>query len=125
MPTSSVTYSTKDFDYIFKGFEAILDQIDQLIGETEDKLQGIPSPDLLPLYEKLPRWEAMQVILEATIRYANRYARLARIIAETFESDPQRKEELLRIADVCERVPAQPPRSLQESLQFDHFIQLC
>ncbi len=123
-PSSAVTYSTKDFNFIFKGFEAILDEIDGYMEETEEKLQGNPSPDLLPLYEKLPRWEAMQTVLEAGIRYANRYARLARTVAEHFESDPKRKEELLRVAEVCEHVPAHPPRTLQESLQFDHFVQV-
>ncbi len=122
IPSSAATYGTKDFRFIFKGFEAILDEIDQRMEETEEKLQGNPSPELLPLYEKLPRWEAMQTILEAMIRYAGRYARLARNIAENFESDPKRREELLRIAEVCERVPAHPPRTLQESLQLDHFV---
>ena len=124
VPSSSVTYSTKDWGFIFKGFDAILEEIDQLMDETEAKLQGNPSPELLSLYEKLPMWEAMQTVLEAMITYANRYARLARIMAEAFESDPQRKEELLRIAEVCDHVPAKPPRNLQESLQFDHFIQV-
>jgi len=123
-PSSAFGYATKDFHFIFRGFETILDDIDQLIEETEEKLQGNPSPDLLPLYEKLPRWEAMQVALEAGIRYANRYARLARIVAENFETDTKRREELLSIAEVCEHIPAQPPRNLQESLQFDHFIQV-
>jgi len=123
-PSSAFGYSTKDFHFIFRGFEAILDEIDRRLEETEEKLQGNPSPDLLPLYEKLPRWEAMQTVLEAGIRYAKRYARLARIVAEYFETDQDRKEELLRIAEVCERVPAQAPRNLQESLQFDHFVQV-
>ncbi len=123
-PSSALTYSTKDFDYIFKGFDAILDEIDERMEETEEKLQGNPSPDLLPLYEKLPRWEAMQTVLEALIRYANRYARLARTVAEHLESDPKRKDELLFIAEVCERVPAQPPGNFHESLQFDHFVQV-
>jgi len=123
-PTSAATYSTKDFDYIFKGFEAILAEIEERMEETEERLQGNPSPELLPLYDKLPRWEAMQIVLEASIRYAKRYARLARTLAEHFESDPTRKEELLRIAETCDRVPANPPRNLQESLQFDHFVQV-
>ena len=123
-PTSAVTYSTKDFDYIFQGFEAILDKVEKCIEDTEEKLQGSPSPELLPLYEKMPNWEAMQIILEAGMRYAKRYARLARTIAEHFESDPKRKEELLRVAETCERVPAKPPRNLQESFQFDHFVQV-
>ena len=123
-PSSAVTYATKDYNYIFRGFEAILEDIDGHVDKTEEKLQGNPSPELLPLYEKLPRWDAMQTVLEAGIRYANRYSRLARIIAENFESNPKRKEELLRIAEVCERVPAQAPRTLHESLQFDHFVQV-
>ncbi|MFZ2633635.1 MAG: pyruvate formate lyase family protein, partial [Desulfosalsimonadaceae bacterium] len=53
-----------------------------------------------------------------------RYARLARIIAENFESDPKRKEELLRISETCEQVPAKTPRNLQESFQLGHFIQI-
>ncbi len=124
LPSSGLGYSTKDFNYIFRGFDAILDEIDRRMEETEEKLQGNPSPDLLPLYEKLPRWEAMQIVLEAAISYAGRYARLARIIAENFETDTKRKEELMHMAEVCERVPAQPPRNLHESLQFDHFIQI-
>ncbi|MFZ2634649.1 MAG: pyruvate formate lyase family protein, partial [Desulfosalsimonadaceae bacterium] len=50
---------------------------------------------------------------EACIILAERYARLARIIAENFESDPKRKEELLRISETCEQVPAKTPRNLQ------------
>jgi len=40
-----------------------------------------------------------------------RYVRLVRIVVENFESDPKRKEELLRIAETCERVPAKPPET--------------
>lgn len=40
------------------------------------------------------------------------------------ETDEKRKAELLRVAETCERVPANPPRNLQESLQYDHFIQI-
>jgi formate C-acetyltransferase/benzylsuccinate synthase len=124
-PSSAVTYSTKDFDFIFKGFDAISEIIDEQISKTNSRIKdGNPAPDIIPLYDKFHRWEAMQTILEATIRYAGRYARLARTIAENFESDPKRKEELMRIAETCERVPAQPPRNLQESLQFDHFVQV-
>ncbi|MEZ4567356.1 MAG: pyruvate formate lyase family protein [Desulfobacterales bacterium] len=37
---------------------------------------------------------------------------------------PSEKEELLKIAETCERVPAKPPRTLQESFQYDIFIQM-
>lgn len=126
-PTSAFGYSGKDYEYLLtgkRGFEDILDEIDNKIAEAEEKTAGTPGPDILPYYDKIQKWEAMQIVLEASIEYANRYARLARIMAENLESDPKRKEELLGIAETCERVPAHPPRTLQESFQLDHFIQI-
>lgn len=120
-------YSSKDYEYIMTGkraFEDVINEIDKNLEEAEEKTIGVPGPDILPLYDKIQNWEAMKIILEAAIRWAKRYARLARIIAENFESDPKRKEELQRVAETCERVPAKPPRTLQESLQYDHFIQV-
>ena len=127
IPVSIAGYAGKDYEYIMtgkRGFEDIYNEIQERIDEAEKKLSGIPGPDILPLYDRLPNWEAMQLVLEAAIRYARRYSRLARIVAENFETDPKRKEELVRIAETCERVPAKPPRSFQESLQLDHFIQV-
>jgi len=120
-------YSGKNYEYFMTGeraFEDIIVEIDQLIEETEEKTIGPSGPDIIPLYQKINNWEAMKVCLNAGIRWAKRHARLARIIAENFETDPKRKEELLRVAETCERVPAKPPRNLQESLQYDHFIQI-
>ncbi|GAB6161809.1 glycyl radical protein [Desulfothermus naphthae] len=124
-PSSAVTYATRDYPWLFKmGFEGIMDMIDEQVEKARNKLKESPHPDQLPLYDKFHRWEAMQIVLDAAITYAERYARLARIIAENFETDPTRKEELLRIAETCERVPAKPPRNLQESLQFDLFVNI-
>ena len=126
-PTSAYGYSGKDYEYYMtgkRGFEDIIQEIDVRIEEAEEKTIGKPGPDILPLYKKIQNWDAMKLVLEAAIRYARRYARLARIVAENFESDPQRREELLRIAETCEQVPAKPPRNLQESLQLDHFVQV-
>jgi len=120
-------YSGKNYEYFMTGeraFEDIIHEIDEKIEEAEEKTLGAAGPDILPLYQKIANWEAMKIVLEAGIRYARRYARLARIIAENLETDPKRKEELLRIAETCERVPAKPPRNLQESLQYDLFIQI-
>ena len=125
VPVGASGYAGKDFTWIFsRGFEGIYNEIQERIDDAEEKISGNPGPDILPLYDRLPSWEGMQLCLEAAIRYARRYARLARIVAENFETDPKRKEELLRIAETCERVPAKPPRNFQESLQFDHFVQM-
>ncbi len=126
-PTSAYGYSNKNYEYFMTGeraFEDIIREIDRRIEEAEEKTIGVPGPEILTLYDRIQNWEAMKIVLEAGIRYAKRYARLARIVAEHFESDPKRKEELLRVAETCERVPAKPPRTLQESLQYDFFVQV-
>ncbi len=53
---------------------------------------------------------------EAFIAYAKRYADLAREQAAVC-SDETRKAELLRIAEACERCPAEPPRNFFEAIQ--------
>jgi formate C-acetyltransferase len=70
---------------------------------------------------KLYFWQSAVIVCEAMISYARRYAELARRKAEK-ESKPDRKEELLAIADICEHVPENPPRSFHEALQFMNFI---
>ena len=123
----SFGYSGKDYEYLMtgeRGFEDILNEIQERIDEAEEKIDSNPGPESLPLYDRLLNWEAMEITLQACIRMAKRYARLARIVAENFESAPQRRKELLRIAQTCEQVPAKPARNFQESLQYDHFIQI-
>jgi formate C-acetyltransferase/benzylsuccinate synthase len=127
LPSSAYGYAGKDYEFIFDqrhGFQDMIDLIDQQIEAAEDKTVGTPGPDILPVYEKLQNWDAMKMVLEAAIRYAKRYARTARTVAEHLETNEKRREELLRIAETCEWVPAHAPRNFQESLQYDHFIQI-
>ena len=60
---------------------------------------------------------------EGIIRYANRYADEAERMAEK-EEDEKRRQELLRIAGNCRRVPEYPPRSFYEAMQFIWFTQI-
>lgn len=128
VPLSRGGYSGKDYEYIMTGthaFEDIIEDLDRRIDEADAKAhEPGASKEISDLYDKINMWEAMKIALEAGIRHAKRHARLARIIAEHFETDNDRREELLKIAETCERVPAKPPRILQESLQYDLFIQL-
>ncbi|MEZ4602923.1 MAG: pyruvate formate lyase family protein [Desulfobacterales bacterium] len=48
---------------------------------------------------------------------------MARINAENLEDDPSEKKNP-EIAETCERVPAKLLRTLQESFQYDIFIQM-
>ena len=66
--------------------------------------------------------EAVIMSCAAVIGYAGRYAALAKQEAEAC-TDRKRKEELLQIASVCERVPARGARSLHEACQSFWFIQ--
>jgi pyruvate-formate lyase len=128
VPLARGGYSGKDYEYIMTGkraFEDVIAELDRNVDETDAKAH-MPTAVANPseMYKHMNNWEAYKITLEACIRHAQRYARLARIIAENFETDNKRKEELLQIANCCERVPAKTPRNLQESLQYDLFIQL-
>lgn len=65
--------------------------------------------------------EAVIESCEAAILYAKRYAALAREMAKS--ADPTRREELLRIAKNCERVPAKGARDFYEACQSFWFVQ--
>ncbi|HPK87860.1 MAG TPA: pyruvate formate lyase family protein, partial [Atribacterota bacterium] len=73
--------------------------------------------------QKLTQLQAMSICAEAIISLANRYAQLAEELIKT-EEDANRKEELITIAEVCRRVPAQSPRNLWEALQMYWFVHI-
>ena len=66
---------------------------------------------------------AMDIAADAAILFAKRHAKFARERAAG-ESDAVRKAELLRIAEVCDRVPAHAPRDFHEALQMYWFCHL-
>jgi len=74
-------------------------------------------------YAKQEELRAMLVCADALTHFAERHAELAEYMSEQ-ESDPQRKLELERIAAVCRRVPANPPRDFWEALQYYWFVHL-
>ncbi|WP_458011437.1 pyruvate formate lyase family protein [Candidatus Solincola sp.] len=60
--------------------------------------------------------ESVVVAAEAMGEFAGRYADLAERLAEG-EEDAARREDLLKIAERCHRVPMKPPRDFMEALQ--------
>ena len=128
VPMARGGYSGKDYEYIMtgkRGFADVIAEIDRHIDKADARAHELgATKEMSDLCDKMNMWEAMKITLEAGIRHGQRYARLARIIAENYETDNKRKEELLLIAECCEQVPAKPPRTLQESLQYDFFIQV-
>ena len=71
--------------------------------------------------DKVDNWEAMIIACKAVVAWARRHARLCKIVAERFESDPKRQAELLEIADICQRVPAEPCTGLKDAVQAKWF----
>lgn len=93
------------------------------IADIQDSLEGLDflnDPEALAKQEQL---KAMEIAAEALILFASRHALKARELAEE-ESDPARRQELLRIAEVCEHIPAHPPRNFWEALQTYWFVHL-
>jgi formate C-acetyltransferase len=73
---------------------------------------------------KLYFWKAIIVVCQAAIAYAHRYAELARQMANT-EPNAARQQELLQIAEICDWVPENRPRTFHEAIQAMHFIAIC
>lgn len=74
-------------------------------------------------YEKDQEYQAMSICADAVIIFAGRYAAKAKELAQQ-ESDPVRRGELEKIAEVCTHVPANAPRNFWEALQAYWFIHL-
>jgi formate C-acetyltransferase len=75
-------------------------------------------------YAKGTYLDSLLIVAEGLKILGERYAREARRLASE-EEDSQRKEELLQIAEICQRVPAKPARTFQEALQSFYFYQIA
>ncbi len=64
------------------------------------------------------------ICMEALARLGGRFSALAKEMSEN-EKDETRKAELLKISEICARVPAYPARSFHEAVQCVWFIFLC
>jgi formate C-acetyltransferase len=75
-------------------------------------------------YERQEALKSFDLSCDALILFAERHAALAREQAAQ-EARPQRRAELLRIAEVCCHVPAHAPRDFYEALQYYWFCHLA
>lgn len=105
------TADGKIYEFGFLDFkERILDSLSKLDYHNDDKA-----------FEKQEQLKAMAICCDAIIGYANRYSKKAKEMAEV-EKDPKRKEELLKISEICAYVPAHKPRTFWEALQAYWFV---
>jgi pyruvate formate-lyase/glycerol dehydratase family glycyl radical enzyme len=91
------------------------------IAQSIDRLDPLTDPEA---YVKREQLRAMDIACDAVIEFARRHSRMAREMAEK-ETDPVRRAELAKIADVCSHVPAHAPRDFHEALQAYWFCHLA
>jgi formate C-acetyltransferase len=84
------------------------------------RLDGLNDPEASAKRDEL---RAMAIAADAVVRFAERHAEKAEALARR-EPDPRRVAELRKIAEVCRRVPAHPPRDFWEALQAYWFTHL-
>lgn len=94
--------------------------VKELIQQELNKLDFINDPQATDRQQEL---DAMSISCDAAILLAERHAQMAEEMAAR-ETRPQRKAELLKIADVCHRVPAHAPRDFWEAIQMYWFVHL-
>lgn len=98
-----------------EGFRGYIERCRALINET--------IPDNKADREKVNYWHACIIVMEAIIRYANRYGKLAEEMAEN-EGDEKRKRELFVIAENMKVVPEYSPQNFYQAVQFVWLLQL-
>lgn len=110
-----IGYHSVNYEKVIqKGFLGVL-------AEVQAELRATPIRDDAS-YQKGYFLRGLEIVLNAGIQYARRYAALARDLSK--KAPGPRKAELMRIADLCEWVPAHPARSFYEALQAALFLHI-
>ncbi|MCF7847468.1 MAG: hypothetical protein K9M45_01360 [Kiritimatiellales bacterium] len=105
----TVGHYVADYEKVLKlGFAGIIREIEK----SRAKHQANGSL----VQEKADFFEAATIAAQAAIRYAERHVQLAEEMARD-EKDATQKAELLRIAEINRKCPAQPAGSFYEALQ--------
>ncbi len=102
-------------DKIYKtGFNDIIKEIDSRI-ESLDFFEDSEA------FDKREELKAMKIAAQSLITFAQRHAKKLRELSVE-ETEAGRKEELERMAAICDRVPANKPETFWEALQYYWFV---
>ncbi|SMC22069.1 formate C-acetyltransferase [Desulfacinum hydrothermale DSM 13146] len=91
--------------------------------EAQEKLAALDPFSPNDNVQKKPFLEAIILVCDAIILWANRHAEEAARMALS-ETDPTRKSELEQIAQICRHVPEHPARNFREAMQSQWFTQM-
>jgi len=114
--SGSIGHVIVDYEKVLR--HGIRDHLERI----QAKLDGLEMTDP-SAGDKYHFWTAEKIVAQALIDWAHRYAAKARELAAE-EEDPAWKEELLKIAERCERVPEHPARNFREAVQSFWFAHL-
>ncbi|MCO7124432.1 glycyl radical protein [Sporolactobacillus shoreicorticis] len=105
-----------NYEKVLKGgIRGVIAEVIQAIKNSDHS-----APDWV---EKEQYYQAALTTLKAVITFAHRYADKARELAK-YTNDSTRKTELLKIAEICSKVPEYPASNFYEALQSFWFVQL-
>jgi len=91
--------------------------------EALEKIEALDPLSPIDNVEKKPFLEGIVIVCDAIITWARRHAELAAELAKK-ESDPVRKAELEKMAEICAHVPEHPARTFHEAVQSQWFTQM-
>ncbi len=97
------------------GLTGILEEVD-----NELKRLDLSDPNA---FKKRTFLEAIRIVYEGVLNFVKRYSGLAKELARE-EEDSVWRDELVKIAEVCENLVKGPPRTFREALQLIWFIHL-
>lgn len=108
---------TPDYqDVLFKkGFGGIIKEAKEHISHLND----ITAENI----KKKEFYESVILTSEGIIAFANRYSQKTKEMAAV-ENDENRKNELIKISEICSKVPEAPPATFYEAIQFVWFTQV-
>lgn len=90
-----------------KGYGGIKKEVHENMAKTDDK-------------DKQIQYEAMLIVLDASTKFIQRYAKLAMDKASK-ESNDARKKELVKMAENCNQIASGPALDTWQALQLFHF----
>ncbi len=94
-----------------------------LKSEIADAVAALDFSNDPQAYERAEELKAMDIACDAIIMYAGRHAEKLEEMAKQ-EKENGRREELLKMAVLCRRIPAHAPETFHEMLQHYWFIHL-
>ncbi|HEX9061037.1 MAG TPA: pyruvate formate lyase family protein [Clostridia bacterium] len=106
-----ISHTVPDFKTVLsKGMNSMIDEAKTLQAEAEKNAQND-----LDFKDRAEFYRAVQIALEGILNYASNLSAKALKLSQ-IEKDPKRKQELIKMAQICKSVPALPAKTFHEAV---------